>query len=273
MRPSSFQRGGGGQLNDVDVTFQGYQFTIHDTGFEIKNGDRKGETFTPLNLVVDLLVDGATDPVSRRLLVGEATDYSGVSADGLTLELGDGKFSAKSEAGQFLDSLVEAGFDANEFDEDATTLNIEPVVGRRFRVVQVDVTDNKGVVKTHVGKNKEGKPVTYKDKSTRVSVVYPGVAVSAGKKAAGKAVAKTSAATKGKPAKAVDVSEEAAAALTEVVAAKGGVIPKAKLRMALLTALTGKTANRDAIIAYLGKDENLDGIEGVSYDSENIAIG
>ncbi len=267
MRPSSFSRGGGGQLNDVDVTFQGYQFVQHSEGFEIKKGDRKGETFTPLNLVVSLLVDGADEAVTRRLLVGEATDYAGITDDGLTLNLGEGRFSAKSEAGQFIDSLVEAGFNADEFDEDPTTLNLEPVVGRRLRVVQVDVVDNKGVVKTHVGENKEGKAVTYKDKSTRVSKVYDGVAVKVAKKAVVKG---------GKPAKAAkvaDVSEEAAEALQAVVEAKGGTIARPKLRMALLTALTGKSANRDAIIAYLSKDENLDTIEGVAYDGDSIFWG
>jgi hypothetical protein len=269
MRPSSFSRGGnGGVLNNADVTFTGYQFVQHTESYEIKKGDRKGESFTPLNLVVSLRVDGADADVTRRLLVGDAGSYEGISEDGLTLSLGEGKFSAKSEAGQFLDSLVEAGFDANEFDEDPSTLNIEPVVGRRFQTVQVDIVDDKGVAKTHVGKDKDGKPTTFRDKALRVAKVYDGVAT----KAAGKAVVKSGVKKAGKAAKPVDVSEEAAAALTEVVAAKGGVIPKAKLRMALLTALTGKTANRDAIIAYLGKDENLDTIEGVEYDADSISI-
>jgi hypothetical protein len=269
MRPSSFSRGGnGGVLNNADVTLTGYQFVAHDQSYEIKKGDRKGESFTPLNLVVSLRVDGAEADVTRRLLVGDAGSYAAISDDGLTLNLGEGKFSAKSEAGQFIDSLVEAGFNAEEFDEDPTTLNIEPVVGRRFQTVQVDVVDDKGVAKTHVGKGQDGKPTTFRDKALRVAKVYDGVAT----KAAGKAAVKGKPATKGKTAKAADVSEEAAEALKAVIEAKGGVIQKAKLRMALLTALTGKSPNRDAIIAYLGKDENLDGIEGVEYDADAISI-
>ncbi len=265
MRPSSFQRGNGGVLNNADVTMQGYQFVAHTESYEIKNGNRKGESFTPLNLVVSLRVDGADADVTRRLLVGDAGSYAGISENGLTLNLGEGKFSAKSEAGQFLDSLVEAGFDANEFDEDATTLNIEPVVGRRFQTVQVDVVDEKGVAKTHVGKGQDGKPTTFRDKALRVVKVYDG-------KAAPKKAAKPAAGKAGKAAKAVDVSGEAAEALKAVVEARGGIIPRAKLRMALLTALTGKSANRDAIIAYLGKEENLDGIEGVEYDADSISV-
>ena len=260
MRPSSFVRGGGGQLNKVDVTLVGYSFVANTTGYEIKNGDKKGGMFTPLNLVISLLVDGAEEAVTRRLLVGEATDYAGVSADGLTLELGDGKFSAKSEAGQFIDSLVEAGFDANEFDEDPTTINLAPVVGRRFEVIQVDVLNKDGVKKTHVGKNAQVVDTVYTDKSTRASKVYPGVAT---KVAGSKSV---------KGSKVADVAVEAGKALLAVLASKDGVVLRAKLRMVVLTALTGKTENRDAIIAHLAKDENLTAIAGVSFDDEAISL-
>lgn len=273
MRPSSFSRGGGGFLNGVDATITGLDFVVNPIAYEIKQGARKGEDFQPVNLVASFRVDGASEDVSKRLLVGGIADFGGVSEDGSTLDIGGGRFSTKSEAGLFVDSLFSPtgggeGFPEDRISEDATSLNLQPVLGTRVRLVTLDALDAKGNVKKHEGTNKEGKKQIYTDKNVVVETVYE---VPKAGKAPSKAVAKTSAATKGKPAKAVDVAEEAGEALRAVLAAKGGVIAKPKLRMALLTALTGKSDNRDAIIAFLGKDENLDGVEGVEYDNDAIS--
>lgn len=270
MRPSSFRSGTGGFLSGVDSTLEGYQFVVGAPA-EIKKGDRKGEIFTPLSLVPSFLVDGAADPVSQRLLIGDAANYGEVSADGLTLTIGEGRINVSSEAAIFVNSLVEAGFPAENFDEDDTTWNIEPAIGTRLRteqVINVEKTKRQGM---QVGKNGR----SYDRKDLTVSKVYavPRPQPPGKNKPVAGATGKTGAsAAKGKAAKAVDVAEEASEALRAVVAAKGGVIAKPKLRMALLTALTGKSANRDAIIAWAQKDENLDTVEGLEYDEESISV-
>ena len=267
MRPSSFKRGGGGFLNNVDSTFVGYQFVVSEESYPIKKGERKGELFTPLSLVPSFLVDGASEPVTQRLLVGGADQFGAVSDDGLTLEVGDGRLG--DEVVAFIDSLVAAGFPNENFSDDPTTFNLEPVIGTRLRTVQevnAEKTQRQGKqVNKTTGKS-------YDRKDLKVSKVYdvPAIAPVAAKKVAGKGVAKTAAKAKSGGS---DIAVEAEAALRAVGAAKGGVIQKAKLRMALLTALTGKTPNRDAIIAYLGVDANLDSIAGVSHDADSIVIG
>jgi hypothetical protein len=261
MRPTAFKRGGGGFLNGVDAVFTGYSFLTGET-VKIKNGARKGEDFTPLSLVPTFRVDGADADVSQRLLIGDADNYGPVSEDGLTLEMGDGAIGASSEAGIFIDSLVEGGFPVENFDEDETTLNLEPVIGTRLRLVQevnADKTKRQGKQKNE----KTGKE--YDRRDLKVATVHevgagPAKAAKGGKPAKG-----------AKAPKAADVSELAAATLTDILAANDGSIATAKLKMKVFAAFGAKHPQRDqrdAVIAYLTDTDNFAALDGISYDAK-----
>ena len=264
--PSSYKKSGGPFNGDVTIT--GYSFLVGNS-VEIKKGVRKGELFTPLSFVPTFRVDGADEDVSKRLLISDADVYGDVSEDGLTLS-DPGEKGLRGEAALFISSLCANGFDESEFDEALDTINLEPIVGRRVRLEQVvnerKTADNGKEIWT----GKDGKKHETDRKDLLVAEVYPGEAV----KAVGQ-TSKVKAATKGKvgrPAKTPSVAEEAGKALVAVLSSKGGSIPNAKLRMALLTALTGKTENRDTIITYLQNVDNVNAVEGVETDGTTIVL-
>jgi hypothetical protein len=183
-RPSSFKKGGG-YLNNVDAEIIGYQFVVGETA-KIKKGNRKGEDFTPLSLVPEFKVDGADQPLTQRLLIGDSDDFGGeVSEDGLTIETPEGQaFNASSEAGIFLASLCEAGFPESNFEDTNERINLEPMIGTRVRLVQeinVEKTKRQGQQK-----GKDGK--LYDRKDLKVAEVL-GVATMKSKSAATKTVA------------------------------------------------------------------------------------
>ena len=268
-RPSSFKKGGG-FLNNVDGVILGYEFT---TTFPGSDGKRESKSdFNPLYAVLSAKVDGADEEVSTTLFVGDADSFS-IEDGGKTLvPTQEGyELSANAEWSKLITSLCENG-DGKFSEEDLPeeTINYEAIVGLRVRFIQVDVVGRDGKVKTKVSK-KDKK--TYNVTSPQIAKVYG--RVEAGKKgAAWKATAgKSTGKPAGKSAKtaAPSVKDEAEAALAQVLEKSGGSIAKAKLRMKLLSLLTGKTDNRDEVIKFLYNDDNLAGIEGIEYDPTDKA--
>lgn len=268
-RPSSFKKGGG-FLNNVDGVITGYEFT---TTFPGSDGKRESKSdFNPLYAVLSAKVDGADEGVSTTLFVGNADSFS-IEDDGKTLvPVEEGyELGANAEWSKLITSLCENGdgkFSEEDLPED--TINYEAIIGLRVRFVQVDVVGKDGKVKTKVSK-KDKK--TYNVTAVQVAKVHGRVEEEkkgkAGKSAgAGKAAGKS---TAGKASKAPSVRDEAEAALAQVLEKSGGSIAKSKLRMKLLSLLTGKTDNRDEIIKWLYDDANLASIDGVEYDPTDKA--
>ncbi len=268
-RPSTFKRGGG-FLNNVDAVITGYQFEVGDT-VQIKKGDRKGEDFTPLSLVPSFRVDGADEDVSIRLLIGDAARFGAVSDDGLTLDTPEGQsFGANSEAGIFIASLCENGFPEDRLSDDDTTINFEPIVGTRVRVVnEVNAEKTK----------RQGKQVNkttkkeYDRRDLKIAEVYEVADVKPAAKAKTPAKTTAKAPTKGNgkvsAASVKDTVEELATqTLLAILKSSGGSLPKAKLSAKVLNKLL-KDPNRDAARNWLFDDANLSGIAGIAYDADD----
>ena len=279
-RPSSFK--GAGFLNNVDGTITGYVFTTSWNGKEedeetVRATKRKSDTddFTPLYAVVSVRVDGGNEDVERTFFAGNADDFE-IVEEGHTLEpVTEGaNISGNSDFGKLITSMCENGFDEEELPEDK--LNWESIINQRCRFVQVDVIGRDGKVKTRKNK-KDGK--TYNIQSPQVTRVYGSVPVV--KRGAVKATATTPSATTKKSTngsgKALtskqtaepavnDIDKEAQTAVLAVVEANGGKLVKSRLRMKLLSALTGKTDNRDEIIKRAYDDQFLNQIPGLAYD-------
>lgn len=137
-RPSTFKRGGGGYLAQGEVTLVGYQFILGDE-VTIGKGDRKGETMQFLNLNLDFKEDGSSEIKSRKLTIGGSAPYGEISEDGLTLEDPAGRGLGNDEAGKFISSLCDSpNFPEDRFDEDPTSINLEPMIGARLKLHWVD---------------------------------------------------------------------------------------------------------------------------------------
>lgn len=264
MRPSGFKRGGG-YLNGVDVTITGYEFLIGDEAI-IKKGDRKGEIFTPLSLVPSFRADGAEEDQSQRLLIGDADNFGGVSKDGLTLDLGEGRITGSCEAAVFIDSLCAGGFPPENFDEDETTLNLEPMIGTRVHLVQ-DVNADK-TKRQGKQKGKDGKEYDRRDLKVKTVIDLP---TAKGKpNGAAKTPAKKAAA--GKTAQ-VDLAALASDTLREILAdADNNSIKIAKLKMAVIAKLGVKHPQREGVTVQLADPAFLVDVEGVNYDVKTASV-
>lgn len=277
-RPSSFKKGGG-YLNEVDATIVGYTFEVGEEAV-IKKGARKGETFTPLSLVPQFEVDGddesKDEPKTQRLLIGDANAYGDVEDDDHTLLTPEGQaIGAKSEAGLFIASLCSPidggdGFDEELFDDDAEKINFEPMIGTRVRLVQQVNAEKTARQGKQVGKNKK----EYDRKDLLVQSVLESAPAKPAK--GGKAAVKPAPAGKpakgGKPAKVADVSEKAVDTLKEILSeSKDQTLAKSKLSMAVLKKLM-KDSDREAVREWLFDDDNLGGIDGVTFNPKKQTI-
>lgn len=284
-RPSSFKKGGG-YLNEVDATIVGYTFEIGDTT-TIKSGNRKGEDFTPFSLVPQFEVDGddesKEEPKTQRLLIGDAVAMGATDEDNESLLEEDGQvwltpdgqgIGSKSEAGIFLASLVEGGFDENLFDDDDERVDFRPMIGTRVRLVQ-EINEEKTKRQGKQKSKKNGKEYDRKDLKVATVHALPGAAPKGAKASSGKAApaaAKGKDAKGGKSAKKADISEKAIETLKGLLAdAKDNTIVKGKLSMAVLKALT-KDSDREAVREWLFDDDNLAGIDGVEFNAKKGSI-
>ncbi len=260
-RPSSFKKGGGGYLNEVDATIVGYTFEAGES-VEVKKGPRKGEEFAPLVLIPEFQVDGEDDVKTARLLLGDANGYGDITDNGQVVQTPDGQsISAKCEVGIFIGSLVDGGFPEDLFSDDPDSIDFRPMIGTRVRLVQevnADKTKRQGKQK-----GKDGKE--YDRRDLKVATVHSLPEAKAAPAKAGKA------APKGKAAKAVSIDAEAAAVLKTILnAAPDNKILKTKLSMAVLR--TAKGDNKEAVRTFLFDDDNLAAIEGVDYDAKKGLI-
>ena len=257
-----FKRGGG-YLNEVDVTIVGYQWTVGDEA-TIKKGSRKGETFTPLSLEPEFLVDGEDEPKTQRLLLGDANGYGEVTDDGAVLQTPDGQgIGERSEVGIFLQSLISGGFDGDLFGDDETAIDLRPMIGARVRLVQ-----EVNVEKTKRQGKQQGKDGKEYDRRDLKVATFHGMAEAAPKAKAGAKPAAGKDAPKGKKEPVVDIAELATATLLEILSEqKDNSIAKSKLSMAILKKLN-KDANREAVREWLFDDDNLEGIDGVDYNKK-----
>lgn len=284
----------GGFLNNVDGVITGYRFTdetpSHDGPQEFKPGKVKGadgklkEKFHTLYMELLARADGAEEDSSTYLFMGGADDYT-ISEDGLTLmgvEKGaEVSIGANTAVGILLASLVEAGFDDNEFDEDVTLVNFEPMVGARVRFVQKRDEETTKKLGKRQGKGKNaGKSF---DRTNLVIDQYYGQAASDPTPAVtktttspSKVAAKTVTKGNGKAkvtapvVEEVDIAELSARVLAEVVRAAGGTTKKNKMSVQLMMhpEIKGKPI-RDEVRTFVFDDDNLAAIasaEGGSYD-------
>ncbi len=261
-RPSTFKRGGG-FLNQVDAVIKGYAFLVSDS-VKVKNGARKGEDFTPLSLAVSFMVDGAEEAVDKRLLIGDADSFGPVSEDGLTLETPEGQnIPASSEAGIFIISLCDAGFDDQKFSDDPDSVNFEPMINERIRLVQetnVEKTKRQG---QQVGK--DGKK--YDRKDLKVSDVY-GQAAVVTKPAATKAKPAAAKAAVKPVAAADDATDLAIETLLAVVKAAGGGLLKKSLPVKIAQHMGAKHPQREAVRKLLINSDDLLNLQaGWTYDA------
>ena len=264
-------QGGGGWLNNVDARIVGYSFTIGETKPR-KTGKRKGEPFTPLSFVPEFLQEGAEEPVSQRLLIGDAADFgdvedptSIVSEDGLTLFTPDGQ-AIGSEAGTFINSLLDNGFPEDRLDESAEQINLEPIIGTRVQLIQ-----EVNAEKTRISGKQQGKDgKEYDRKDLKVSTVHELPAAKAAAKA-GKSAAKPA----GKATKVDEnarIAAKAAETLGSILAdAPDTTIKQSSLSMKVLKALTND-ADREAVRKFLNNTDNLEGIEGVTYSAKKGTV-
>lgn len=298
-RPSTFKRGGG-FLNGVDGVITSYRFTDQspskDGPVDFKPGKHKGpdgklkDNFHSLYFELHARADGAKEEVQTSLFAGGYDDYE-VSEDGLTLTSPDGgpvSIGASTAAGIFITSIVEAGFDENEFDEDETTANFEPIVGKRYRFVQRRNDEATKKLGKRVDK-KTGKAYDRNDlvvdqyygpvEETVTPTARPTTAASkpSASKAAPTSSAKTETKSKpngkaGTPTPAFDVAERSSQVLTDILAESGGSITKARLSSRIIQRLMKDVPVRDAVREFLGSDENLSAMEGISYDLPSRTI-
>ena len=126
---SLFKKSGGGFLNGVNAALAGYKWD------ETKWNEGTKDEYKTLSLELQIQQDGAAEPVSQFLQAGFLYDEHSISDDGLMVEGGDREVIGEdSEAGRFLQTVIERGFPEGDFnaDESLGIRNLEALVGRRF---------------------------------------------------------------------------------------------------------------------------------------------
>lgn len=287
-RPSSFKKAGG-FLNGVDATITGYRLTDEFLGEAFKPGKFKGSdgklVDRPHALYSELAVrvDGADEDTLVPLKLSNQFDQWEVSEDEHTLTPSeDGQALSQSAAFQkFIESLCNPANGDVQFPEDLfpeDEFNWEAMIGTRVRLVQrVDAARTKEFGKR---KGKNGKE--YDRQDLVVDQVYELPEAEGGKKAKkGTKPAPAAAGKKGKPApepepdEDVDVSDDAVKALKRYLkAAPGKTLGISKLRMKVLTDATFKddTDLRDGVASYLAGTDNLESIDGVTYNEKKQTV-
>ncbi len=119
--------GGGGYLNGVAAVITGYKF--------VERGPYKGNdggTFSVIDLTLEFRRDGASEVQTRRLKVGQADEFNGISADGQTLLIKKPIYG-KSEAGLFLSSLGAKDSNWVNYPDVDGEAHYSPMVGLRVK--------------------------------------------------------------------------------------------------------------------------------------------
>ncbi len=267
-RPTSFKKGGG-FLDGVDVVFTGYTFTDEFAGEPFKPGKIKGldgkliDKPHTVNVLCSFRPDGATEDTPITLKMANDFDAYEVSEDGLTLTAADGgecNVNQNSSGPKFFASICVGGFDENELSDDPNSINFEPMIGTRMRLIQR--TDVERTKKYGMKKDKKNPGKEYERKDLVCDQVYPGEDTPAPVKSAktnGKPPVK---AATGKPAgksKGVDIDDLSQTALVEILQANKGEIAKNKLsQRTLLTPVLKGHPNREDVRKKLADDDYLD---------------
>lgn len=236
---SAIKKGGGGFLNNVDGEVVDYEFTTTNA---------KGDDTAWVSFVPTFKVDGAEKPVTQHFFVGGADRYE-ISSDGKSLTMVDESpvtFGFSVAFGKFVDSVLTAAEKA-EVDLESELpdlgagepLNLEALIGRRFRFIQeVDEVANAKVGKRP--RKKDGKPVIGADgkpvldnRTTTVVAALLG-ATNGNGKSNGKAATKPSS-KKAAAAAEVDADEEAVTYLRTIL--QKAPVNRKDLRLATAKAL------------------------------------
>lgn len=280
-RPDSFKRGGGGFLDGVDSVITDYNISDSFNGEDYKPGkitfvNSGGKTETmdkphSLNVLLSVRVDGADEDTTTTLKVAGEYDAWEVSDDGYVITPVDEKtgLSANAAFSKFIESLVKAGFPADNFPEDA--YDWRAMIGTRIRMVQrkdVERTEKFGQKKSKDGKK------AYDRKDLVVDQVYE---VPSKSKAG-----KTSKAGKAAPAEVeFDLRSIAGQALVEMLTKAGGTIEKKQTAVKCLTVAVLKkapnTAHMQEVREYLLTDAGLaelveDGLIAYSKKTGTISL-
>lgn len=179
---------GGGFLNNVDGELKDYRFEARFKG-EKKDGDN-------LYFVPEIQVDGADEPVDQHLYLGASERYE-ISEDGKSLTMVDESpvtFGYSIPFGLFMETLIDAAEKAEGVEKgeseleaslpnlaDGEALNLEALIGRRFRFKQeIDEKANEKFGKRK-GKGKNAPKDGYNRTNTVIDAVLGGKAGKASK--------------------------------------------------------------------------------------------
>ncbi len=189
------RKGGGGFLNGVAgvIVAAFYRSTVWNEG--------KENEYTTLSIEIQVLQDGATQPVKQFLPAGFIYDNHVIAEDGQSItDTQDGSRSILQDDSayiKFLNSAIEAGLPEQPF-VDSNLSTFDGLLNQRFtfkRVVDVEGTKEFGKRK---GKTKDGKDAEFNRDFLLVAEYHGAVepAKKGGKTAASSAAKKTVAAAK-----------------------------------------------------------------------------
>lgn len=268
--------GGGGFLNGVAGVIVGYEFDAKE--WPGKSGK---DPYTTLTVQLNILADGATEPVKQFLQAGFIYDNQSISDDGQTLESDDDKgiIGEDSEIARFLVSAVEAGLPEDAIQEDLR--NLSGLVNQRFtfkRVVDEEGTKKFGKRK---GKGKDGKVAEYNRDFLLVGEYHGLVEPTKGKKSTAKTAA-PKAGAKGakangaaKNAEADALIEQAEGVLLSILADAGKAIDRTGLSSKVVKYSTENPFSEDAaehnsiresLRKLIGSEDFLKRANGWSFD-------
>jgi hypothetical protein len=247
----------GGFLQNVDVLVNDINWVVGDTS-QIKKGKNKGKDFTPLSVVGEFTPEGATEPTTQRLLVGNAENMTfDISDDGKDIEFAEGGVFANCEAGIFLNSCEmpeEGDLKITDFgDEDNKRLvSLRALPGVRMRLVRPINTERPEQV------GKDGK--SYPARDLKCAEVY----------SVGEAVEQTEAA-----AGDMAIDDQAKVALLRYLEkATGHVLPISQLKTLVSTdaAFAKSAETRKAVIGMLSDAKFLKNIDEIEYDGKRGTV-
>ena len=267
----------GGFLNNVDVVVTDVNWVVGDTA-KIKQGKNKGKDFTPLLLLPEFTVDGASEPTPQRLLVGNAENMTfDISDDGKTIEFSEGGLYANSEAGIFLNSCEtpeDGELQITEFgdDDNASLIDVTALVNARMRLVRPVNEDRPQQ------KGKDGK--MYDARDLKCAEIYElggekPAKGKGGKPAPGKTAGKGKAAPADDADEAVEPEDAAKIALLRYLeGAKDRTLPVAKLKTKVATdsEFAKDTKLRKAVSALLEDADFLKGVEEIEYNGKKQTV-
>lgn len=246
-------------MNGVDGEIVDYEFT------DKFKGEKKGGEW--VYFVPQIKVDGADDAIDQHLFVGGVENYE-ISDDGKSLTMVDGSpvtFGSKVPFGRLMDSLFDSAEKADvdlESElpnlEDGEPLNVEPLIGRRFRFGQeVDEKANE-----KFGKRK-GTGKNAKKEYDRTNTVITAILGEKGKGGSAKPAA-------GKKGKGKDATDEAADVLKDILAK--GEVNRKNLSLPVTKALM-KNPNKDELKKTILDQDWQDKQEWLTIDKKgNLSV-